>query len=158
MILTGIVRLGRDCEVSYANDGTPVANFSGAYNFGRKVEGERPTQWIELALWGDRADKLSQYLTKGKAVSIVAIDVHVETYRKRDESEGWKFKGRVLELEFAGGGEDRASAPSAPARTAAPRPEPARAGYGTSPPPSRPVAPPPKQSTAFDDMEDDIPF
>jgi single stranded DNA-binding protein (ssb) len=108
MILTGLARLGRDAEVRYTPDGTPVANLSLAFNYGRKGDdGHRPTQWLDAQLWGQRAESLSEYLTKGTAVSVVLEDPHVETYDKRDGGQGYALRARVVSLEFAGGGESR---------------------------------------------------
>jgi single-strand DNA-binding protein len=154
MILTGICRLGRDAELRYTTDGTPVANFSAAWNYGRKGDdGKRPSQWVELSLWGDRAEKLEQYLTKGAALCIVASDVHVETFEKRDGGTGAKLVGRVDSIEFAGGqreeggGEQRSSG-----RAPMPAPNSTRS---TPAPAAKPAA---RTGTGFDDMDSDIPF
>lgn len=145
MKLIGLVRLGRDAELRHAPSGDAVAGFSGAFNYGKKgQDGNRPSQWVEFTIWGKRAESLQPYLTKGAQVMVVASDVHIETFDKRDGGQGFKLVGRVDDLEFAGSrdaGGGQASAP-APARApAAPR-APQRQAGGTS----------------FDDMDDDIPF
>lgn len=141
MKLIGIVRLGRDAELRYAANGDAVAGFSGAYNYGRKgTDGRRPSQWVDLALWGKRAESLAPYLLKGQQVEVVAGDVHIETFDKRDGTQGVKLTARVEDLELVG---------SAAERTEAPAPAPA----------PRPAAPAPaKSATGFDDMDDEIPF
>jgi single-strand DNA-binding protein len=145
MKLIGVVRLGRDAEVRYAPSGDPVASFSGAYNYGRKDgDGKRPTQWVELTLWGSRAEKLGGHLKKGAQLFVVASDVHIETYAKRDGSPGWKFTARVDDIEFVGARQDGEQREEVPAPRAAA-------------PVQRPAAKP-ASGTGFDDMDDDIPF
>lgn len=156
MRLIGLVRLGRDVEVRYLQDGTPVASLSGAWNYGRPGEdNKKPTQWADLALWGDRADKLAPHLVKGRVLHIIAGDVHIETYTTRDGGTGAKLVGRVESLDFAGPApgdqqqgqqQGQQRAPAAPqqraqAPAAAPRPAPRQTG-----------------GSGFDDMDDDIPF
>jgi single-strand DNA-binding protein len=146
MKIIGLVRLGRDAEVRYSPDGTPVAAFSAAYNHGRKVDGEQPTQWIDCTLWGARAEKLVDYLKKGTLIEIIG-EPHVETFEKRDGTPGWKLAVRIDDLQFAGGrsegGEQRQAAPAPAPRAAAPAPRPAAKSGG---------------GTGFDDMDDDIQF
>lgn len=101
MILTGQVRLGRDAEVRYTEGGNAVATLNVVYSHSRKEQGgERPSQWIEAALWGRQAEALSQWLTKGSAWFMTLSDVHVSTYPKKDGSQGHKLVGRVINIEF----------------------------------------------------------
>lgn len=147
MKLIGLVRLGRDAELRYSQSGAAVCAFSGAFNYGRKGDdGRQPSQWVEFALWGDRGEKLAEHLLKGSQLMIMAGDVHVETYEKRDGGVGVKLVARVEDLQFAGprpdsSGDDRAPAP-------APR-------QATT---QRAPAPKPAGGTAFDDLDDDLPF
>lgn len=145
--LFGLARLGRDAELRQTN-GDPVAGLSLAFSFGRKgQDGRRPTQWVDGALWGKRAEALAPYLLKGGLVSVTLDDVHIETFRKGDGTDAVKLVGRVTEIELAGGGTP-APAPAARAPAPAARPAPA----------PRPPAPAHPPSSGFDDMDDDIPF
>ncbi|MBN9410868.1 MAG: single-stranded DNA-binding protein [Burkholderiales bacterium] len=140
--LIGLFTLGRDAEVRETSGGDPVANLSLAYNYGRKgADGKRPTQWVEASLWGERAEKLEEYLTKGSQFLFELDDLHIETFERREGGQGHKLVARVVDLEFTrGGSQDRAPAPApAPANRRAP-------------------APAPRPSSGFDDMDDDIPF
>lgn len=103
-ILTGLMRLGRDAEVKTVN-GDKVANLSLAYDHGRKDD--KATVWVDAALWGKRAEALAQYLTKGTPVVVVLNDPHVRTYKKKDGTEGWTMAGTVIDLTFAGKGENK---------------------------------------------------
>ncbi len=154
MNLIGLVRLGRDAEVRYTTDGTPVCSFSGAWNYGRKdADGKRPSQWVELTMWGERGEKISEYLLKGKQFFVIANEVHIETYQKRDNSgDGFKLVGKVESLEFTSGGDGEPQR-QAPAPAPAYRPPAAahRPAAASQPPRGR-------SGTGFDDMDDDIPF
>lgn len=136
--LTGLFTLGRDAEIRTTANGDPVAGLALAYNYGRKGDnGKQPTQWVEAALWGERATKLAEHLTKGTQLYMQLDDLHIETYDKRDGGQGVKLAARVGQLEFTRGQSQRPAAP---------------------PPAPRPPAPAPKASSGFDDMDDDIPF
>lgn len=153
----GICRLGRDAEMRTLNDGTPVMNLALAVNYGKKgQDGNRPTQWIEAAMFGERAAKIAEWMVKGSAHCFTLSDVHIEVYDKRDGSgQGFKLVARVDDVELGPRQDGAAPAPQQQ-RTAAPAPRPQQ-GYDA--PRQRPPAPPPAQSSSgFDDMDDDIPF
>ena len=147
--LIGLFTLGRDAEVRQTSGGDPVASLALAYNYGKKgADGKKPTQWVEAALWGDRADALREYMTKGSQFLMQVDDLHVETYEKRDGGQGVKLVGRVKDIEFTRGGVVEGQGQQS-RRAPAPPPAPAR----RSPPAAAPRA-----SSGFDDMDDDIPF
>lgn len=100
----GLARIGRDAEVRVTQGGDPVASLSLAFNYGRKdQQGNRPTQWVDGALWGKRAEALAPYLEKGTLIFVELEDVHIETFDGRS-GPGHKLAGRVTNIEFAGGG------------------------------------------------------
>jgi single-strand DNA-binding protein len=143
-LITGIMRLGRDCELRYMPNGDAVANLALAFNYGAKdASGKRPAQWIEAAVFGKRAESLAQYLLKGVAIGVTIQDPHIETYTTKDGRQGSKLVGRVIDLEFAGGAKQEGSAPATPrpASTQAPAQAPSTGGGGS-----------------FADFDDDIPF
>lgn len=154
-ILVGLFRIGRDAEIRYTASGDAVASLSLAYDYGVKkdAKGYLPSQWIDAALWGKRAESLCQYLTKGTRVYAVIEDVHIETFEKRDGGQGHKLTGRVQNIRFAGG--DRKDATEAGSGDDAPRPSAPRQQQE-----QRPAAPAKAaagaQREAFKD--DDIPF
>jgi len=107
MILTALARLGRDPELRYLPNGDAVLNLALAVNYGKKgTDGNRPTQWIDAALFGKRAESLAPYLTKGSLVFVVVDEPHVETYQGKNGA-GAKLVGRVSSIEFAGGKSER---------------------------------------------------
>jgi single-strand DNA-binding protein len=130
----GLARIGRDAELRYASTGDAVLSLALAFTYGRKGEdGNRPTQWVEAALWGKRGETLAQYLTKGSQVVAYLEDVHIQTYEGKNGTAS-KLVAKVADLELVGG--------SAP-KQASPAPAP---------------APMPKPRSGFEDMDDDIPF
>lgn len=144
----GIANLGRDAELRYTPSGQAVANLALAFSHKGK-EGEI-TQWVDGILWGKQAESLSQYLTKGKKVSVDLRNMRVETFEGKNGT-GTKLIGDIVDLEFASSKKDdgQPTQQAAPRQAPPPRPAPA-------PIPQRPAAPPP--SSGFDDMDGDIPF
>ena len=63
---------GRDSELRYMANGTPQAQFSVAVSDRRKKDGEweEQTEWFNVVVWGDQAERISQYVVKGKAVYV----------------------------------------------------------------------------------------
>ena len=118
--LTGLFRIGRDAEVRALNDGTAVLSLALAYNYGKKEGGKQPSQWVDAAMFGTRAEKLAQYLTKGATIVATLSDVHVREYKKKDGTPGSSLSGKILDLEFAG-------SPASAAPKPAPTPKPAAA-------------------------------
>ena len=63
--------LGRDPELRYTPDGTPVSNFSVATTEKRKDKAgelQETTTWFQVALFGRRAEVAKEYLSKGSHV------------------------------------------------------------------------------------------
>ena len=141
MKMIGLARLGRDAEVRHTPSGQAVANLSLAVNYGR-ADGDngRPTQWIDAALWGDRAEKLAPYLKKGSQHCFTLSDAHLETYQGKN-GEGVKMVATVLDVELGPRAEG-----AAPAQEQRPAAQPPRQAA-----PQR-QAPPPQ------DFDDSIPF
>ncbi|UCV00255.1 single-stranded DNA-binding protein [Acidovorax radicis] len=145
----GLMRLGRDAEVKTLPSGKQVANLSLVYNFGQKEGDEYPSQWIDAAFWGERAEKLAPFLLKGSLHLFTLGDVHIEKYTDKDGYEAQKLAARVDDVELGPkrdtgqGGSD-----SQPQRRPAAAPAPT----------SRPAPPPQSGGSGFDEMEDSIPF
>lgn len=125
-------RLGRDAEVRHTQSGQSVTGFSIAVDE-YVGKGERRTLWVDCSMWGERGEKLAQYLTKGAAVS-VSGQVGINTFDGRNGPQS-KLTLRVADVTLLGGKQD------------APRSEPRPSG-GTGP-----------VEHAVDDFDtDEIPF
>jgi single-strand DNA-binding protein len=65
--------LGRDPEMRYTPDGTPVTDFSVATNHRwTKADGSQgeETVWFRVTAWRKQAEACNQYLSKGRQVMV----------------------------------------------------------------------------------------
>jgi len=121
MILVG--NLGRDPELRYTPQGTPVCSFSLATNEKRRdrTTGENTdiTTWFRVTLWGRQAETASQYLTKGRPVYIEGR-LRVEEWTDRDGKQRHTLEVHATDMQFIGGGrsEDAGAPPNARAAAA----------------------------------------
>ena len=69
-IITLHGNIGRDAEVYQTQSGQSVCNFNLAVN-DRGKDGEDVTTWYRCAVWGNRGERLKQYLTKGTRATVV---------------------------------------------------------------------------------------
>ena len=143
--LFGLARLGRDAEVRFTQAGKPVATLALAFDYGKKENGKRPSQWVDAALWGERAEALAPYLLKGQQLSVTVDDVHIETFQKNDGTQGHKLTGRVSNIEFAGSAPQQNGQSQQPAQSA-PRQQAQQPATRQQPAPE------------YDSFDDDIPF
>lgn len=101
MLTIGLARIGNEPVLRYLPDGKAVLDLSLAYNYGRKDQsGNKPTQWVTAAMFGDRAEKLLPYLHKGDQVMVSLEDLHIDTYQKKDGTQGNSLKARIGTLEL----------------------------------------------------------
>ncbi len=132
-MFTKLTRIGNDPTIKFTQNGDAVLNLSLAYNYGRKgQDGKRLTQWLDASLWGKQAESVKDYLHKGDQLSVCVDDLHIETYPKKDGSEGFKLVGRIVALDFVGNKQERE--------------------------PEKPAEPQKHQAKGFDNFDDDIPF
>lgn len=106
MPMTDYGRIGRDAELRYTpgNNSTAVINLAVAVDYGRKDAntGKRPTQWVEVVIWGQQAESLAEYLVKGQGVHFTIGDVHIEEFQSQGVARS-KLIGRCLEIKLVGG-------------------------------------------------------
>ncbi len=60
--------LGQDAETRFTPDGKPVVSFSVASTAG--YGDKQKTTWIRCNAWGERYQKIAEYLKKGKKVTV----------------------------------------------------------------------------------------
>lgn len=65
---------GRDAELRYTANGTALSDFSVAvsrrWQSRQTGEWEDETEWFNVTLFGDQAERISQYITKGKQLYV----------------------------------------------------------------------------------------
>jgi single-strand DNA-binding protein len=159
VILVG--NCGRDPEIRYLPSGQAVANVSVATSSRRKDKnsGEtiEDTQWHRVTFYDRLAEIAGEYVKKGRPIYVEGRLKYGTYVDKATGVEKNTVDIIATELQLlggregmgGGGGEDGgyarpapASRPAAPAARPAPAPAPAQV----------------RQSSGFDDMDDDIPF
>ena len=96
--------LGRDPELRYTAQGTPVCSFSVATNERRKDrngEMQDQTTWFRITLWNRLAETASQYLQKGRQVYIEGR-LRVEEYTDRDGKPRHSLEVFATDMQFIG--------------------------------------------------------
>ncbi len=124
--ITLVGNLGRDPELRYTPQGTPVCSFSLATNERRKdkTTGENNdiVTWFRVTLWGRQAETASQYLTRGRPVYIEGR-LRVEEWTDRDGKPRHTLEVHATDMQFIGGGRgEDAGGGGAPARAGAAAP------------------------------------
>ncbi|MBU7572224.1 MAG: single-stranded DNA-binding protein [Hydrogenophaga sp.] len=160
VILVG--NCGRDPEIRYLPSGQAVANVSVATSSRRKDKnsGEmiEDTQWHRVTFYDRLAEIAGEYVKKGRPIY---VEGRLKYGKYTDQSGVEKNTVDIIATELqllggregmgGGGGEEGGggggySRPAAAPRAPAPAPRQA------------PAAAPARQSSGFDDMDDDIPF
>jgi single-strand DNA-binding protein len=103
IILVG--NLGRDPELRYTPQGTPVCSFTVATNEKRKDksgETQDLTTWFRVTLWGRQAETASQYLTKGRPVYVEGR-LRLEEWTDRDGKPRYTLEVHATDMQFIGG-------------------------------------------------------
>ena len=91
VILIG--RLGKDPELKYTPNGTPVAKFSLATDEvfkDQSGEQQKHTEWHNIVAWKRLAEICGEYLTKGKQVY---IEGSIRSHQWEDKQTGTKRTG-----------------------------------------------------------------
>jgi single-strand DNA-binding protein len=102
VILLG--NLGRDPELRYTPNGTPVANFTLATNeVWKDKEGQKQehTEWHRVVVWGKLAEVAGEYLKKGRQVYIEG-GIRSRTYKDKDGNDRTVTEVRADSLVMVG--------------------------------------------------------
>ena len=102
--ITIVGYLGRDPELRYTPDGTPVCDFSVATTERKKDKsGEMQdiTTWFRVTVWRKQAELAGQYLSKGRQVYVEGRLVQRE-YQDRDGNTRYSLEVTATDLQFIG--------------------------------------------------------
>ena len=100
ILMTLAGRIGKTAETRNTQGGKAVTSFPVAVDVG--WGDSKRTQWVDCAMWGERGQKLAQYLTKGSQVTVHGLP----TVRAYDKNGPQAAMGcMVNEITLQGGGE-----------------------------------------------------
>ncbi len=102
--ITIVGYLGRDPELRYTSDGTPVCDFSVATTERRKDRSGEPqdiTTWFRVTVWRRQAELAGQYLAKGKQVYVEGRLIQKE-YQDRDGNTKYTLEVTASDIQFIG--------------------------------------------------------
>ena len=101
--ITILGNTGRDVELRYTPQGTPVANFSIASNTVRNTRDgqQKKTDWFNVSAFGKQAETLAKYLNKGSQI-LVRGKLTFNPWLSRDGEARVSADVTLQDFEFAG--------------------------------------------------------
>lgn len=105
--------LGRDPELRATKTGMQVLSFSVCVNARVKRNGEwaDKANWVDVTLYGNRAESLSRYLAKGTYVT-VSGRLDQRTWEAKDGTKRSKLEVICDEIDFTGGKREQGQEPA----------------------------------------------
>jgi len=123
-----IGNLGRDPEMRYTADGTPVTSFTVATSRRWNDQSGQPqekTVWFRVSAWRRLAETCNQYLSKGRQVLVEGELSEPKPFQGRDGQWRASLEVTAREIRFLGGrGEQGAPGPAGGGAGAESREEP----------------------------------
>jgi single-strand DNA-binding protein len=110
--------LSKDLELTFTPTGKAVGKTAIATN--KKFGDKETTTWFRLTIWGEKAQKLQEYLTKGQHVW-VSGELEQQEYQDREGNSRTSLEVNVSDLQLLGSkgdGTSKAKAASAGGETA----------------------------------------
>ncbi|HUV94215.1 MAG TPA: single-stranded DNA-binding protein [Anaerolineae bacterium] len=121
LIIVG--NLGRDPEMRYTPDGTPVTSFSVATNrrwTDASGQQQERTIWFRVSAWRRLAETCNQFLAKGRQVLVEGEIQEPRVWQAQDGQWRASLDVRALTVRFLGGRGDVAPVGPAPEAQTAP--------------------------------------
>lgn len=112
--ITILGNTGRDVELRYTPNGTPVANFSIASNTVRNTRDgqQKKTDWFNVSAYGKQAETLAKYLNKGSQI-LVRGKLTFNPWLSRDGEARVSADVTLQDFEFAGSGTSKSASETA---------------------------------------------
>ena len=105
VILIG--NLGRDAELRYTQGGTAVATLNLAttetWRDKQSNQKKEQTEWHRVVLWGNMAENLQEYLTKGKQIAVEG-KLQTRKWQDKDGHDKYTTEIRADRVTLLGGG------------------------------------------------------
>jgi single-strand DNA-binding protein len=102
-----IGNLGRDAELRYTQGGSAVATLNVAttevWNDKQSGDKKEKTEWHRCVMWGQAAERLSEYLTKGKQVYLEG-KLQTRKWQDKDGNDKYTTEINVFSVVLLGGG------------------------------------------------------
>lgn len=98
--ITIVGNAGRNAEMRYLPDGTPVVNVSLAVN--EHINGQDVTTWFSVAFWGERLTNAAMHIVKSQTV-LVEGRVLVDTWTDQSGNTRASLKINARLMRFIGG-------------------------------------------------------
>jgi single-strand DNA-binding protein len=114
-IPAGIDLVGRDPELRYTSDGTPVCNFSVATTERRKDKSgelQEVATWFQVALFGRQAENVKGVPVKGKP-RLAGRFPHAQSMDRPGRRSPVDLEGRGSDIKFLSGSGEKAAAATA---------------------------------------------
>jgi single-strand DNA-binding protein len=111
VILVG--RLGRDAELRFTSQGTPVANLSLATDRSwNDAEGatHKETEWHNVIIWGKLAETSQEHLTKGRLIYVEGR-LHTRSWEDEQQANHSRTEVIVEDLRYLDRPRDQTSTP-----------------------------------------------
>jgi single-strand DNA-binding protein len=99
--------LGADPEMRYSTNGSPWMRFNVASNGKVMERGELvdKTDWVQVVIWGERAEKLMPYLKKGMRVAVTG-DLDTRPWNDQQGTPNAGLQLRMNRIEFMSSRDD----------------------------------------------------
>jgi single-strand DNA-binding protein len=114
-----LVRIGKSAEMATTTGGKQVMKMTCAYDVG--FGDNKKTVWCDCSWWGNRGEKVAQYLTKGLQVVVHADDVEPDAYQGANGL-SVKLKLNLTNIELVARAQGEQSAPQQQRPQAQPSP------------------------------------
>jgi len=118
MVISGLVRMGKDGEMRTLQSGKQLMNLVFAYDSG--WGDSKVTVWCEGVMFGDRGEKICQYIKKGNQIFVTGDNVTVESFQGKNGL-STKLKMNITNVELVARSNEQ-QAPQAPKQYAQPSP------------------------------------
>lgn len=100
-VVMAVGNLGKDCDLKYGQNGKPVLSFSVAATTG--FGDFEHTEWFNCVMFGERTEKVAQFLKKGQMVGITG-QLQTRSWEDNEGKKHYRTEVKVNDLTLLGNG------------------------------------------------------